>query len=396
MARSSKSTQDNAHTHPNPQVVLVLQGGGALGAFQAGVYQAMAQAGVEPDWVIGTSIGAINGAIIAGNPQTQRLEKLSAFWDRVSQRPSSLPDFMNPWRALGIDWPQMPLLDPTMAQWQHNLRIISQGVGGFFTPNPPAWMDPKASLGIEHASYYNTSPLRDLLNDLVQFEGLSAENSPRLTVGAVNAQTGQMRYFDSRDQAIGADHVMASGALAPAFGAIRIDGQPYWDGGLYSNTPLEAVFDDKPRRHSIIFLAQLWGPHGPEPDSIWDVMGRLKDIQYASRADSHIAAQQRLHRLRHIIRELTAQLPEATRRQPEIEALDAWGCGSVMHVVRLKAEPVDGQDQTKDIDFSASGVAARIEAGVQCATRALEAQPWRDYPVTPEDGLILHDFVQPC
>ena len=156
----------------------------------------------------------------------------------------------------------------------------------------------------------------------------------RLTVGAVNVRTGEMRYFDSRDETVHLDHVIASGALPPAFPAVRIDRDPYWDGGIYSNTPIEAVLDDKPREDSVIFAVQMWNPEGPEPETLWQVMGRQKDIQYASRNRSHIARQKQIHHLRHIIRELSKHVPEKSRESPDVKELASWGCKTTMHVVR--------------------------------------------------------------
>src|ERR671915_569070 len=265
------------------QVVIVLQGGGALGAYQAGVYEALCGAGIEPDWVIGTSIGAINASIIAGNAPENRLPRLREFWRRV-QQDSAYAKFMT----------------------------FARGIPAFFAPRPFAWGGVQARVGLDQASYYSTEPLRETLSALVDLNVLNSR-TPRLTVGAVNVRTSRMRYFDSREERLGLEHVMASGALPPAFPAIRIDGEPYWDGGVYSNTPIEAVLDDRPRRDSVIFAVNVWQPTGAEPESIWEVMGRQKDIQYASRADSHIARQKQIHRLRHVIRELASKLPEKER-----------------------------------------------------------------------------------
>lgn len=301
----SLATQSASHT-PR-QTVMVMQGGGAVGAFHLGVYQALHEGGKEPDWVIGTSIGAINAALIAGNQPHQRLQRLRAFWERVQSQ-------QGPHHALSV-WPSMA----GVAQWQHNLSVVTQGIPAFFKSHLPAWFNPRQPLGIEKAAFYDTQPLRDTLAELVDFD-LLARSPVRITVGAVNARTGQMRYFDSRREHITADHILASGALAPAFGAVRIEGDPYWDGGLYSNTPIEVVLDDKPRVDSLIFACRLWEPHGDEPQSVWDVQGRLKDIQFASRAESHIERQRQLHRLRHIIRDLAQQVPDS----PHARELAAW------------------------------------------------------------------------
>jgi NTE family protein len=354
------------------QVVLVLQGGGALGAYQLGVYEALHAAGIEPDWVIGTSIGAINGALIAGNPPEQRLERLQAFWRHVEQQGSV---------AGAFDW-------LGMGHWLANMTTVLRGIPAFFEPNPAALRGTQAPVGVEHASYYSTEPLRRTLAALVDFDYL-CECRTRLTVGAVNASSGTMRYFDTRKEALGIDHIMASGALPPAFPAVRIQGDAYWDGGIYSNTPIEAVLDDNPRRDSLIFAVNVWHQAGPEPESIWQVMGRQKDIQYASRADSHIARQKQIHHLRHVIRELSKQLPAGKQNQGKVKELASWGCNTTMHVAHLVAPRVEGEDQTKDIDFSAEGVRARRDAGLDDARRMIERAPWLG-PVDPMEGVVEH------
>jgi NTE family protein len=263
-----------------------------------------------------------------------------------------------------------------------------RGIPGFFEPNPLALSGVQAALGVEQAACYSTAPLRETLAALVDFGYLDTCRT-RLTVGAVNACSGTMRYFDSRDDTIGLDHVMASGALPPAFPAVRIDGQAYWDGGLYSNTPIEAVLDDNPRRDSLIFAVNVWHQAGPEPESIWQVMGRQKDIQYASRADSHILRQKQIHRLRHVIRELQKQLPAAKRKAPEVQELASWGCGTTMHVAHLLAPRLAGEDHTKDIDFSADGMHTRRAAGYADTRRMIERAPWTA-PVDPMEGVVEH------
>ncbi|MEO5686694.1 MAG: patatin-like phospholipase family protein [Burkholderiaceae bacterium] len=358
---------------PSPgQIVLVLQGGGALGAYQVGVYEAMHDAGIEPDWVIGTSIGAINAALIAGNAPADRMERLNAFWRHV-ETPRGV--------AGPFDWLGMGNLVA-------NMTTVMRGIPAFFEPNVAALRGSRADVGVEQAAYYSTDPLRQTLRDLVDFDSL-ADGAVRLTVGAVNANSGAMRYFDSRREALGVDHVMASGALPPAFPAVRIDGQPYWDGGLYSNTPIEAVLDDNPRRDSLIFAVNVWHQTGPEPESIWQVMGRQKDIQFASRADSHILRQKQIHRLRHVIRELAKELPTGRQRDAHVRELAAFGCSTTMHVAHLVAPRLEAEDSTKDIDFSPAGVRARREAGYADTRRMLERSPWRS-PTDPIEGVIEH------
>jgi NTE family protein len=370
---NGKTTQTTSANQGMPgQVVLVLQGGGALGAYQVGVYEALHDAGVEPDWVIGTSIGAINAALIAGNRREDRMERLNAFWRHV-ESPGTL---VGPFDWLG------------MGNLMANMTTVMRGIPAFFEPNVAALRGTRAHVGVEAASYYSTEPLRRTLGELVDFAAMQG-GPTRLTVGAVNACTGAMRYFDSRDEAICVEHVMASGALPPAFPAVRIDGQPYWDGGIYSNTPIEAVLDDNPRRDGLIFAVNVWHQTGPEPDSIWQVMGRQKDIQYASRADSHILRQKQIHRLRHVIRELANQLPASKQNEAQVKELRAWGCGTTMHVAHLLAPRLEGEDHTKDIDFTPAGVRSRREAGYADTQRMLERAPWQA-PTDPIEGVIEH------
>jgi len=357
---------------PQGQVVLVLQGGGALGAYQGGVFEALHEAGLEPDWVIGTSIGAINGALIAANEPQARLERLREFWRRIVQdAPLFAPAF----------W-------PGMGEAAEHLSTLTRGVPGFFAPRLPTWGGVTAPVGVDLASYYSTAPLRETLSELLDLEVL-ARKKPRLTIGAVNVPKGEMHYFDSRGMALGLDHVMASGALPPWFPAIRIDGEAYWDGGIYSNTPVEVVFDDNPRRDALIFAVNVWQPTGPEPESIWQVMGRQKDIQYASRADSQIARQKQIHHLRRVISALVKYVPEGKKHETADHA--SWGCHTRMHVVRLLAPALASEDYWKDIDFSSAGISARWQSGLADARRMIADAPWQA-PVDPMEGVVVHEL----
>jgi NTE family protein len=356
------------------QVVLVLQGGGALGAYQVGVYEALHEAGIEPDWVIGTSIGAVNGALIVGNPPEQRLQRLHLFWKSVAHNGAAevmlpgLPELANAWR---------------------NWTTIVAGIPSFFTPNPFVMLGQHALVGIENAAYYSTAPLRNTLEQLVDFDYLNARHA-RLSLGAVKICSGEMVYFDSRKQPLTLDHIMASGAFPPAFPAVCVDGDYYWDGGIYSNTPLEAVLDDNPRHDSLIFTVDIWNPDGAKPESLWEVATREKDLQYSSRAHSHIARQKQIHHLRHVILELTKAIPGKQRASPEIKSLAAWGCKTTMHVVRLVASGIEGDDQMKDIDFAPEHIRLRRDAGYADTKRMLDLAPWAQ-PVDPIEGLIIHD-----
>jgi NTE family protein len=355
------------------QIVLVLQGGGALGSYQAGVYQALQEAGIEPDWIIGTSIGAINASLIAGNEPERRLERLHAFWSRVQRVPH--------W-GFQVTFPGLD------GRWSH-WSTLTQGIPGFFTPNPLAHAGDAFPLGADRAGYYSIAPLENTLAELVNFD-LISRGRPRLTVGAAHLRTSQMRYFDTRNGRLDIRHIMASGALPPAFPPVRIDGELYWDGGILSNTPTEAVFDDNPRKDSVIFSVHLWNPVGAEPRTMADVFNRHKDVQYSSRIASQIVRHQQTHRLRHVINELASRLPESERNKPEVTELLGYGCQTRMHVVQLLAPQLDHEDHTKDIDFSQAGIKRRWEAGYAHTKAVLARKPWVGQ-FDPLSGVILHE-----
>lgn len=357
------------------QVVLVLQGGGALGSYQVGVYQALHEAGIEPDWIIGTSIGAINASLIAGNAPDQRLPRLKEFWRRMQQSPvwnlrTAFPDF-----------------NDKLAYWS----TVTHGIPGFFRPNALAHAGDAYPLGSDNAGYYSIAPLENTLRELVDFD-LVNSCRPRLTVGAAHVRSSRMRYFDSRDGELTVKHVMASGALPPAFPAVRIDGELYWDGGILSNSPTEAVFDDNPRRNSLIFAVHLWNPRGAEPTTMAEVLNRHKDVQYSSRIASQIARQQQAHQLRHVINQLAARLPDSARNDPDVRELMSYGCATQMHVVRLLAPQLERETHTKDIDFSPSGIMRRWEAGYAHTRDVLDRKPWIG-EFDPLSGVILHEHM---
>jgi NTE family protein len=354
------------------QVVLVFQGGGALGSYQAGVYQALHEASIEPDWIIGTSIGAINASLIAGSQRENRIPKLEEFWKRVESRP--ILDFGS-----------------ASAGFSHAFANWSTLVGGipeFFKPNVLAHFGMSLPIGSDRAGYYSTMPLEKTLSELVDFERIN-HDGPRFTVGAAHVRTSEMHYFDSRMCDISVKHILASGALPPAFPAVRIDGELYWDGGVLSNTPTEIVFDDNPRRDALIFAVHMWNPTGPEPESIGEVLHRYKDIQYSSRISSHVIRQKQTHRMRHVIGQLAARLPEDERNTDAVKELASYGCTTRMHVVQLLAPRLNHENHTKDIDFSRSGIRHRWEAGFEHTKHMLEKKPWEG-ELDPLEGVILH------
>ncbi len=312
-----------------------MQGGGAPGAYQAGAYQALHEAGIEPEWVIGTSIGAINGAIIAGNEPSDRVDKLHDFWAHLDTR---VPE---PWNQIA------PLVT---------------GVPGFCYPNPALAWGVDARVGIERAALYLVEPLKKLLPTLIDFD-LVNSGSTRFTLGLTAVETGEMRYFDSKKEKIALEHIVGSSAVPPSFPAVLVDGQYYWDGGVYSNSPIEVVFDERPRQSSVVFAIQIWHPHGARPASLSHAFLRVKDILFGSRSRSHIIRQAELHRMRRIIRELIDMLPEEQKHSPRVKELASFSCTTTMHLLEINAQPVCGESNAREFDFSRAAVQNHWRAG---------------------------------
>jgi len=343
------------------RVVLVLQGGGAPGSYQAGAYQALHEAGIEPDWIIGTSIGAINGAIISGNDVPDRVAKLRAFWDQ---------------------------LDPGLPEPLSQFTPLLAGVPGFYFLNPALAWGVHTRVGIERAAMYLVDPLKKALPSLVDFDRINSGNT-RFTVGLTTVQTGHLRYFDSEREQIRLEHVLGSSALPPAFPAVEIDGEYYWDGGVYSNSPIEVLFDEDPRRSSVVFAIQIWPTRGPHPESLTHAFMREKDIMFGSRSRSHIMRQAQIHRMRRIIRELIDMLPEERKNSSRAKEFAAWACTSTMHLVEINAQPIEGETNARDYDFSRPTIQARWQAGYADTCRMLERRPWDD-PIDPATEITLY------
>ncbi len=358
---------------PFETIALVLQGGGALGAYQAGVFEGLAEAGIEPDWVAGISIGAINAALIAGNEAARRLDRLQAFWRTVTTPP--LLPATAPWWAGAIE--QGGAAARTALGWFEASRALMEGQRGFFTPRMPSpAFAVSAPLGT--LSYYDTAPLKATLENLVDFDRINDQRSPRFTVSAVDVESGNYELFDSRRGhwagRIGPEHVMASGALPPGFAAVEIEGRHYWDGGLVSNTPLATVLDDEPRRDTLAFQVDLWSAPGPAPRNLLDVEERAKDIRYSSRTRAVTQQFEREQRLRRVLREVLARAPAASRRDAwcrEAEVLASDKRFSVVHLI-YREKPWDGHH--KDYEFSAASMRDHWASGLTDIRRTL-AQP---------------------
>ncbi|RXZ36177.1 patatin-like phospholipase family protein [Oxalobacteraceae bacterium CAVE-383] len=361
-----------------PHVALVLQGGGALGAYQAGVYQALHEHNLTPDWVVGTSIGAINAAIIAGNPRETRLARLREFWDRVGQ-------------ADAIDMSKVPDISRQLNIWLATMETYTRGVPGFFAPRAANPFALGMHVTPEDASFYDTAGLAGTLNELIDFDYLNASGGMRLTVSAMKVICGSLVNFDSRRRRIGVEHIMASGALPPGFPAVRVDGDLYWDGGMYSNTPLETVLEDEPRRDTICVMVDLWLADGAEPTSLEEVQTRQKDVTFASRSQAHIDSYLRTSKLRSAARALYARLPPELQDSHDLKDLKALGKATTIHVVRLQYTGRDWNMASKDINFSRGSIGWRWEQGYNDALRALEG--CKESLFEPDDsGIVIHDF----
>lgn len=369
---------------------IILQGGGALGAYQAGVFEQLAEDTHCPDWVIGTSIGAINGAIIAGNKPEHRVPQLRSFWQSLAPQASWL-DAMLPAAWTETLNPLSPYF-ATASKTSEALAAMMRGVNGFFQPRFGASLDLNAKVGIEQAGFYDTTPLRQTLLDHVDFAYLNA-GSIRLSVCAVDVETAELTVFDSARQTLRPEHIMASGALPPAFPPVIIDGRAYWDGGIYSNTPLEVLLAEASERDALVFMIDLWDPTEALPTTMAEVLNRAKDIQFAGRATAQIAQQAKIETLQRTIRDLSALVPEPSMEDGEVATLALQGRDRTVSVVRMVLKATATDNQFKDIDFSADAVKARWSAGMADAARALKHKSWLK-PLPPHAGLVIHELDQ--
>lgn len=363
-------------------VALVLQGGGALGAYQAGVYEALAEASLQPNWVAGISIGAINAALIAGNAPELRVEKLRAFWQAVTADPWS--DWFGTPSQFGGD-----LVRHGANQW-HAAAAILRGAEGFFAPRPiPAYFAPTGTL--DAISFYDTSSLRTTLERLVDFDRINA-GEMRFSVGAVNVATGNLIYFDNRTHTIRPEHIMASGALPPAFAPVEIEGEYYWDGGVVSNTPLQWVVDGAERQDTLAFQVDLWSARGAIPRSMSEVMTRQKDIQYSSRTRARSDQFRKEQQLRSALTELISKLPDHLRDTPEYALLVPESERKVYNIIQLIYQAHRTEGGSKDFEFSARSMDHHWAAGRSDTIRTLR-HPEVLERATSADGVFTFDIA---
>jgi len=381
----------NSHTAlkrpPFESIALLLQGGGALGAYQGGVYEALSEAHLEPDWVGGISIGAMNAALIAGNQPGERVGKLREFWQRITQGA--------PWDGAGLLG-----MAPGALRGDFARSVLNQlsaggallgGIAGFFAPRfPAAWLQPPGSP--EATSHYDTAPLKSTLERLIDFDRINAGQT-RFSVGAVNVSTGNFVYFDNATHRIGPEHVMASGALPPGFPAVEIEGEFYWDGGVVSNTPLQWVLESEPRRDTLAFQVDLWSARGTLPRTMAEVMTRQKEIQYSSRTRSSTDRFRYTQKLRNAVASLLRKLPAELRNSPEVALLQAHASRKVYNLVQLIYRAKQYEGDSKDYEFSRHSMEDHWRAGYYDTVRTLRHPEVLARPNNLE-GVMTFDLSQ--
>ncbi|MDN0085213.1 patatin-like phospholipase family protein [Crenobacter sp. SG2305] len=371
--------------HRYQVVALVLQGGGALGSYQAGVYQGLAEADLHPNWVAGISIGALNAAIIAGNPPERRVERLQEFWQTICQPPFLPPSPLSQMDSVR-SWPT-PLIG-LFNGWEA-WRALIEGQNGFFVPRTPFNTDGPAGPG--NASYYDTAPLKSTLEALVDFDRLNDTREMRVSVGAVNVKTGNFIYFDNTKEPLRAEHFMASGALPPGFPAVEIDGEYYWDGGVVSNTPLQQVLATTPRKNSLVFQVDLWSSHGSLPTDLSKVALRQKDIQYSSRTRMITTYMANMQKHRRLLRELMQLVPEDVRKDnPWYRRAAEEACDRLFNVIHLIYKEKDCEGSYKDYQFGALTMREHWASGLADIEHSLAHPEWLDMPPA-ETPFITHD-----
>ena len=363
-------------------VALVLQGGGALGAYQAGVYEALAEASLHPNWVAGISIGAINAALIAGNAPEMRVERLRTFWRTVTADPWS--DWFGKPSQFGGD-----MVRHWANQWYAAAAIL-RGAEGLFAPRlVPAHLAPTGTL--DAISFYDTSSLKTTLERLVDFDRINA-GEMRFSVGAVNVATGNLIYFDNRTHVIRPEHIMASGALPPALPPVEIDGEYYWDGGVVSNTPLQWVVDSAERQDTLAFQVDLWSARGSIPRTMSEVMTRQKEIQYSSRTRARSDQFRKEQHLRSALTALIAKLPDDLRETPEYALLAPESDRKIYNIVQLIYQARRTEGGSKDFEFSARIMEDHWAAGLSDTIRTLHHPEVLERP-TSADGVFTFDIA---
>jgi NTE family protein len=378
-----RKTHITTERPPFERIALILQGGGALGAYQAGVYQALAEANLHPDWVAGISIGAINSALIAGNSPAERVNRLREFWEAVSTPPFGIPDPR--WFEVRGD------LSRSLLNQVHSLGALLGGVPNFFMPRvPPPYLQPNGTL--EATSYYDVAPLRATLERLVDFDLINAQEM-RFSVGTVNVRTGNFVYFDNATHQILPEHVIASGSLPPGFPATEIENEFYWDGGLVSNTPLQWVLDSRPGKDTLAFQIDLWSARGEFPRNLLEAETRQKEIRYSSRTRMATDQFKKQQILRRAAAHLLAKLPSALKQTPEAEMLALEADEKVYNLIQLIYRARNYEGNCKDYEFSRVTMEEHWRSGYNDAVRTLRHPEVLQRP-QQMDGVFTFDLAR--
>jgi len=378
-----RKTHITAERPPFERIALILQGGGALGAYQAGVYQALAEANLHPDWVAGISIGAINSALIAGNSPAERVNRLREFWEAVSAPSFGIPD--PKWFEVRGD------LSRSLLNQAHSLGALLGGVPNFFMPRvPPPYLQPNGTL--EATSYYDVAPLRATLERLVDFDLINAREM-RFSVGTVNVRTGNFVYFDNATHQILPEHVIASGSLPPGFPATEIESEFYWDGGLVSNTPLQWVLDSRPGKDTLAFQIDLWSARGEFPRNLLEAETRQKEIRYSSRTRMATDQFKKQQILRRAAAHLLAKLPSELKQTPEAEMLALEADEKVYNLIQLIYRARNYEGNCKDYEFSRITMEEHWRSGYNDAVRTLRHPEVLQRP-QQMDGVFTFDLAR--
>src|SRR5215510_6067664 len=378
--------KSRARTRPAFEcIALLLQGGGALGSYQAGVYEALSEANLHPDWVAGISIGAINSAIIAGNPPDQRVAKLRAFWEGITANP------LFDW-AFAVDQfvPKGDVARSAFNQMSAAWAMFGGAPGFFALRQPVPWLHPGGCL--EATSFYETKLLKATLEGLVDFDRINS-GSMRFSVGAVNVRTGNFVYFDNTTREIRPEHVIASGSLPPGFPAIEIEGEHYSDGGLLSNTPLQWVVEHGERQDTLTFQVDLWSARGEFPGNLAEVATRQKEIQYSSRTRANTDQFKRLQRMRSVLATLLEKLPDDLKTSEEAKMLRSDADHKVYNIVHLIYRAKHYEGHSKDYEFSRLTMEEHWRAGYHDAVRTLRHEEVFERPSHLE-GVFTFDLAQ--
>ncbi|HEY9347581.1 MAG TPA: patatin-like phospholipase family protein, partial [Inquilinus sp.] len=367
--KQARSAPGHIEVPPYDVIALVLQGGGALGAYQAGVYEGLHEAGIHPTWLAGISIGALNTAVIAGSPEVERVDRLREFWETICAVPVEWPSSEGLAEALPFAFDLRSVHNAAAA-----MRALFQGQPGFFKPRfPPPYLSPFA--GDAATSFYDTSPLRDTLLRLVDFDRLNSGDI-RVSVGAVNVRSGNFVYFDTAERRLGPEHFMASGALPPGFPAVEIEGKHYWDGGVVSNTPLSYVLSTEPRRDTLTFQVDLWSAKGRMPDDLMEVSSRQKDIQYSSRTRAITTYMMQMQKMRRALQRVMDRLPEEAKTDPEMREIAELACERAYNIVHLIYQTKAYEGHSKDYEFGPDAMREHWQSGLDDIRRTL-ADPRR-------------------